>query len=283
MFSKDKDRRSGVASLSFFPVEIGQSSDTFSMANLLKNQKGMSLVEVMLAAGIMIVIGAAISSLILSQAKETKSLSEILAALDLEKNIIASMADGSVCQYMLTNPSQSSFNSMALPQKITSPSPIYAKVTQAGPGPIVAKVGDTASTYSSSMIIKSIKLEVLSGSGTSYTGRWLIEFDETKSVRAHKPISVSTTLSVDSTNPTAAKFVGCMTTGVAQGYMQTCPAGTFTVGYGVDGIIQCQAPTATTTTVATTATTTPITTTPTSPCQGPSHMTMGGIVCDNGY
>ncbi len=255
------------------------------MDKFLKNQKGMSLIEVMLAAAIMLVVGAGISSLILSQARETKSLAEVLAALDLEKNIIASMADGTVCQYMLNNPSQSTFNSTALPYKVTSPGPIYAKIAPTGPGPIVAKVGDTASAYSSSMIIKSIKLEVLNGSGNSYMGNWLIEFDETKSVRSHKPISIGATLNVDSTNPTAAKFVGCMTTGMSQGYMQSCPSGTFSVGYGADGVIQCQSPPVATIAASPAPASVPVTTAPikTSPCQGPSHMSMSGIVCDNGY
>ncbi len=256
------------------------------MEKFIKNQKGVSLVEVMLVAAIMLVIGAGISSLILSQAKETRALSEILAALDLEKNIIASMADGSVCQYMLNNPSQTKLNTMlALPQKFDSPGPIFTKITPTGPGPVVAKVGDTASAYSTSMVIKSIKLEVLNGAGSSYKGQWLIDFDETKSVRAHKPISVGATLNVDATDPTAAKFVGCMTTGMAQGYMQSCPPGTFSVGFGVDGNIKCQSPPVATIAAGPAPASVPVATTPikTSPCQGPSHMSMSGIVCDNGY
>lgn len=246
----------------------------------------MSLVEVMIAAAIMLVVGAGMSSLIASQAKETKSLSEILAALDLEKNIIASMADGSVCQYMLNSPTQSTFNTtQALPLKINSLGPIYTKITPTGPGPVAVKVGDTASTYATSMVVKSIKLEVLSGSGSSYKGQWLIDFDETKTVRSHKPISVGAILNVDATNPFAAKFVGCMTTGMSQGYMQSCPSGTYSVGYGADGVIQCQSPPVATIAAGPAPASLPVATTPvpTSPCQGPSHMTMAGIVCDMGY
>ncbi len=174
------------------------------------NQKGISIIEVLIATGIMAIVMAGFSSMLLNQNKETKSVSEVLAGLDLQKNLIIVLAEGSVCNHILNNPAQLTFNSSALPQTIIPTLPIYASMVSGTPGVVVAQIGQQASVYSTTMIIKSIRLNIISGSGTTYTGNWVIDFDETKSVRPHKPIAIGAVLNVDNTVPAATKITGCM-------------------------------------------------------------------------
>lgn len=184
------------------------------------------------------------SSMILNQQKETKSVSEILAGLDLQKNLISVLAEGSVCNYILNNPAQLTFNSSALPQTITPSLPIYASVTSGTPGVAVAQVGQPASVYSSSMLVKSIKLNITNGSGTTYTGNWIIDFDETKSVRPHKPVAIAAILNVDNTVPAATKIVACMGNGTgaagSNAFVQKCGVNEVMNGYNADGSIACE-------------------------------------------
>ena len=205
----------------------------------LLNIKGVSIVETLMAVGIMSIMMVGFTSMISNQHKETKSVSEILAGLDLQKNLISVLSHGSVCSYILNNPTQLSFDSRSLPQTLTPTLPIYANVSAGVPGAIITQVGQPASTYSASMIVDSIKLRIISGSGTMYTANWIIEFDKSKSVRPHKPIMVSTVLSVDNTTPSAAKIVDCMSEQIANRYIQSCASNQFMAGYNIDGSIKC--------------------------------------------
>lgn len=111
----------------------------------------------------------------------------------MQKNLISVLADDSVCKYILNNPTPIPFNSNSLPRTITPTSPIYANISSSGVPGVIA-----------------IELKIVSGSGNTFVGDWIISFDETKSVRAHKPIRVSTTLIADVTVPALAKVTSCM-------------------------------------------------------------------------
>lgn len=180
---------------------------------MISNKKGITIIETLVALGIMSILMVGFSSMIINQQKETKSLSEILAGLDLQKNLIAALADGSVCNYILNNPTQLGFNSNNLPRDLFPSLPIYASVVSGVVGAVIAEEEKPASVYSTSMVVKSIRLNITSGSGSTYTGNWIIDFDETKSVRPHKPITVSTILNVDSSAPGNTKITGCMGSG----------------------------------------------------------------------
>jgi hypothetical protein len=88
------------------------------------NEKGQGLLEVIIAIGIMGIMMLGFASMMSSQYRETGALEQKLAAMDLEKLLIASLADGTVCQYVLNNPTVLTFDSTAaLPRTISLPSP----------------------------------------------------------------------------------------------------------------------------------------------------------------
>ncbi len=201
------------------------------------NQNGQTLIQVLVSVAIMGIISVVFASMMVNQSRETQALEQKLASSDLEKTLIAALADGSVCQYVLNNPHASTFNSTlvtpATPQTITLSGPLYASInnstTPSTPGPIVAQTGQPASAYSSSLIVNSIQLSITSGSGNTYLGNWLVGFDNTKTVRAIRPVSVSTTLTVDITNPAAAAITACQGKASASRYTISCanPGGAY--------------------------------------------------------
>jgi len=183
----------------------------------LKCQKGQSLVQVLVATAIVGILTLSIITMMTSFYRETAALQQKLAAMDLEKLLIASLANGQVCKYVLNNPTSLTFNSQSLPQTITLPNttPLYTNIN-AGPTPgaVAARVGDPASPVSNSLVVQSIQLLISAGANGRYLGNWLVNFDPAKVVRGIRPVSISTTLIVDdTTNPAAATVVGCQGSG----------------------------------------------------------------------
>ena len=185
-----------------------------------KNQKGISIVEVLVATGIMAILMTGFSSFMLSQSRETRAVAEILSAQDLMKSLIGSLAKGDVCQHILsTQPFNATQVIAGTPYVIDiGNQPIYSSMaTAAIPGPALIKKGDKASAYTSSLEVESIQFEVTTGTivGTvgNFKGRWIIKFDDSKTIRKMKPLSISAVISANTTTPLAARTVSCLGSG----------------------------------------------------------------------
>lgn len=190
----------------------------------LGDQRGQSIVQVLISVGLMGILMTAFTSMMAMQYRETNALSQKLASTDLERLLQSSLSNGSVCQYITNNPAILTFDSTKVspttPQIVTPTLPIFASV-QLGPpvvtGPIVAQIGQSASSFSSSAIIEAIGLSISGapsplptpGPGVVFTGNWIITLDPTKLVRALAPIRVATTITVDTTTPTASQITSC--------------------------------------------------------------------------
>jgi hypothetical protein len=229
---------------------------------MIRNQSGQSLVQVLVAVGIMGIVMMAMQSMFATLNTESRALNEKLGTLDLEKVMIASLADGSVCKYVMQGPSAVPFDSTApmtpdkplsivLPSPAGAPATLYATYTPANGavpekiGPVVAQVGQQPSASARTLVIKQISLQ-LTGKGSSpdqFTGYWEIDFDGTKLVRALKPVMIATTITADITSPTSAKVAGCQgnasSGAAAGGDGQWCGAftGSFNGGGGVNKVL----------------------------------------------
>ena len=204
---------------------IRNSRYDFVMAKKTRsNQHGFSILEVLIALGIMGVVSAGLMTLVVNMQKESRAIAEGIAARDLAQTLIRTLGDGSVCEYLLTKPVVLKFNSTAVspttPQTLTPTLPIYSTITPA-PGPIVAQVGAQASAYSSTLVVSSINLQITNGVGNSFTGNWVINFDPTKSVRPIRPVTVTASITADISVPTAAIPVSC--SGAAGGALHQDP------------------------------------------------------------
>ena len=178
------------------------------------NKKGISLVETTVALGVMAILALAVSSMISNQQKESRSVSESLAKLDLEKLLIASLASGEICTFELTQPSPKTFDSTAIsgstPPTITLTGLHASAIASA---PLLVQTGTKASPASSSLIVNSIVIGNIVGAGTpdSFLADLKIDFDPTKTVRVLKPISLKMTLNTDPTSPAKnKKITGCL-------------------------------------------------------------------------
>ncbi len=183
----------------------------------LKNKKAVSIVETLVAVGIMSIMMAGFASMLSSQGKETRALAEVLGVQDLQKSMIGIMAKGDVCQYMLQT---KTFNAQAVQngtaQEIDmGTDPIYSGMVNATtPGPVFIKKGDKGSAFSSSLVVENIKFVVDSGSyiggNGAFIGHWIINFDSSKSVRKLKPVSIAAAIYANTSSPTAAQSTACL-------------------------------------------------------------------------
>lgn len=188
------------------------------------NQRGFSLVMVMISVGIMGVVMMGFTSMMLTQNKETKAVAEALAVQDLTKSLILAMSKGDVCKFILTG---KTFNATLVangtPQEIDmGTQPLYVSMNNpTTPGPVLVKKGDQASSYVSSMEVQSIKFKILSGavSGatSSFVGQWEVHFDSAKTIRSLKPAVVKSAIVADTSNASAAKIVQCQGSGAGTG------------------------------------------------------------------
>ncbi len=188
------------------------------LSHKLESRNGFSIIEVLIVLGIMGVLFAGLSSMQMTQLREAKYLSEKLATYDLERLLINEMGEGSSCQYILNNPAVLTFDSIAVasaPQFITPTLPIYSKIVAGVPGPILVAVGTSLSNNPSSMIVNGIRLKIESGVGNIFRGNWEISIDPTTMVKAIKPISISTVLTADLTNPRTARIISCSSSRVS--------------------------------------------------------------------
>ncbi len=188
-----------------------------SAISILKNKKAISIVETLVAVGIMSIMMAGFASMLTSQGKETRALAEVLGVQDLQKSMIGIMAKGDVCQFMLQT---KTFNAQAVQngeaQEIDmGTDPIYSGMVNATtPGPVFIKKGDKGSAFTSSLVVENIKFVVDSGSyagsNGAFIGHWIINFDSSKSVRKLKPVSVAAVIYANTASPSAAQSTSCL-------------------------------------------------------------------------
>lgn len=177
---------------------------------VIRSQSGQSLIQVLVGAGIMGVVMMGAMSMMTHQSRETRALAETLAAMDLQKTLIATIADGNICHHILNNPTQRTFDSTSLSP--TSPQVIRLNripISTAASAPSVAEVGEKASSYSNSLIVNDIRLNIKEGVGNTYLADWVVDFDSSKTVRQLRPVTVSARLIVDRTTPIATRIIAC--------------------------------------------------------------------------
>lgn len=171
----------------------------------LKNPRaGFGLIEALVGVSVAIISMYGIISLLQVQSRETRSLEERLAALDLEKSIISSLTNFSVCSFMINHGGGHTLTvaniGTATPPVLTI-SKVFAGSTPASL--VLAETGQPVSPYVRSLIPLSIKIENIlrTGLADTYSGDLMIQYDNARLVRPLKPtrvrVSLRTTGAVD--------------------------------------------------------------------------------------
>jgi len=162
---------------------------------LFENQQGQSIVQVLVSIGIMGIMMLAFASLMSGQMRETRALSEKLGSLDLEKAMMAVLADSSVCGYHLAGKTfDASRIGTSHPPVIDMGGSLLSAANAAAPP--LAVVGQPASPQSNSLVVSSIQVANITGSaaGSSFIASIRVNFDSTRLVRSIHAAQVRTFL-----------------------------------------------------------------------------------------
>jgi hypothetical protein len=175
------------------------------------NSKGSGLIQVLATLAISLIIMVGLFSVIDSIRSETRSLEEKLAVLSLESTLIRTLHDLNTCSNILRTPTPWVFNSSLVGGSSPPVLNLSSIPSTSNPGaPALISVGTSASPTVRNLIISSIQLQGISGSGDNYTGQFVVSFDNSRLVRSIKHLSVQIRFSTDPTTPaTAKRVVGC--------------------------------------------------------------------------
>lgn len=191
---------------------------------LTESQQGISLIELLIAIGILGIVSAGIATLMSNQMKESRGLQETIARMDFEKSLVNSLSNGSICTFILNNPSQGptsstpnrdrdSFDSSA----ITAANPLVIKIQNllAAPSataPSLARVGEKASALSNNLIISEMSFSIRPNLPPDvFLADFEVSFVENMTVRAPKKVVIKNIqIATDSGTPVNAKeIIGC--------------------------------------------------------------------------
>ena len=87
----------------FLDVEVTQANSTFNSIqfnSLAKNSRGFSIVEVLVAIGIMSIIGLGMATMIANQNKEAGALDEKMALQSLQTQIMNVLSSPTFCGWI---------------------------------------------------------------------------------------------------------------------------------------------------------------------------------------
>lgn len=174
----------------------------------LRKQSGFSLIETMIAVGIVGIIALAIATMLSNMTRQVRALHEKLAAEETFRFVTQALSASSLCEAALTSPSPIVFNS-------TGPQPASALPSDSiplGGSAYAVKVGQPASPTSSTLYVSSLDLVNIrnAGSPDQWTGDVQVGFDQTKLIQPLRPVLVRITFQTDPSSPaTAKKVISC--------------------------------------------------------------------------
>jgi Tfp pilus assembly protein PilV len=168
------------------------------ISKYLKNERGESLIQVMIAAAIAFIVIAAVTSIMANQQKQISQTNQKLASLDLLRVVSTALADTPACTYMITQPPQPAFDPLAVG---TANSPVFnlqrIPSTSLPGGPIAIKVSSTesASPLSNSLFVQSITVGDLScgtaactATSNTFSANVTVTFDSAKLITQLHPL-----------------------------------------------------------------------------------------------
>ncbi len=171
----------------------------------VQHEHGSSLIETMIAVGIVGIITLAVASLITTMSQEQRRLREQLARMELTNFITQVMSRPTACKATLTSPSQLSFDSTSLPANGDIPSGSIAF----SPGNPAISNGDRASPIAPTLIVQALNLVdiVNAGSADTWTGELQVSFDQSKLAMPLADAKIRITFQTDPTSPPNNKLV----------------------------------------------------------------------------
>lgn len=156
-------------------------------------QSGQGLVQALIATAIMGILTVVFLTMQGNQVKEGQAISEKLAALDFEQALLRIFADGSLCTYLLLNPTPTTFESSATSIDLPMTSMPVSIATGAPP---FATAGQPASSVARTLVLTDRPFSIANIVGSnvggvgSYTADFQVNFDASRLARSIKPATV---------------------------------------------------------------------------------------------
>ena len=181
--------------------------------NSARNSDGFSIVESLVAVGIMSIVMMGFTQMMWNQSRQTKGFEETLARLDVEKTLATFLADGSVCGATLagtlpgTAPKTFDINNFASTSFSLNSIP---SSSLDGAADLLA-VDQQASSVSNSLKVDTIAYKNIQNTGPDkYTVDLVVTFKG--GVRPLRPLNIKTiitTVTADPLNPAIKEVIGC--------------------------------------------------------------------------
>lgn len=179
--------------------------------SLLRNQRGQSLIQVMVAAGVGAIVMLAFASTQANQARENRALAEKLGALEVFRVASLNLTTATVCisAFAATNLVSGNINDLNFNGSTVSATTPFLINLKSLAG---YSVGTQPSELSNSLNVlpaTGIQIQVTTPpAGGQTTGNLLINFDQTKLVRTIHNLSFTVTITVSGSAPTNT-VTGC--------------------------------------------------------------------------
>ncbi|MGZ3722107.1 MAG: hypothetical protein ACXVA9_04200 [Bdellovibrionales bacterium] len=187
---------------------------------------GQALIQAIIAVAILGIVMAGFSTMMSSQSRQTQTLNQKLAQIDLLRVLSSTLSDANVCTYILVNPAPLPFDPTNIPTKPPLAFPITKVPVSGAPTAATIFVADgktPASPMTDSLVIKSMEFtDIVCGATPClnttnlFTANFQIDFDGTKLNTPLAPLKFP--VSFTTTGPAGAQKVSaCVGSGSTTG------------------------------------------------------------------
>lgn len=236
------------------PPCSGDENATISTVSRANLGAGFSLVEVLIAIGVMAIFAMGFASYISYMSKELRYTSQKMESMETRSSLGRLLSDLPTCSCQL------SLHASPFDTTATNPTLAVAQIqTGCDPSsPVFIRAGEMIANSGTQLAISALQIQEIESMGVSdrYRGRLVAAFDPNSLVRGMRPIDLEIHFSTDPASPATAKTIttcdfvaggggpplasGSPTPSPTPGpsMTSTCPAGEYVVGISA-GTLQC--------------------------------------------
>lgn len=173
----------------------------------VKNNKGFTLVEILISVGIMAIVSLAISQLFISQMKQNKQINQKLEATDLNNLLLQVFQTQSLCDLNFKNKKIDISNPNSIPD-------INIAQISSGLGQYIAKQNTPLSSSQNELFVDKINLTNLKQAGGQYyQGTLKIDLKVGSGYMSPKPIFINQLFDTTSSGLAEVNIDSCVTPG----------------------------------------------------------------------
>lgn len=180
--------------------------------SIRRNDKGQSLVQVLVSMGIMAILVSAMASFMSDSYKSTKALSQKLEALELKNTLQSAFLNTKNCTCQVSAAINTAVAAQLHFDSTKTNSAIDLKELKSGcaaNAQIYAKAGAVLPGSQTQLKVEAIKIEnfIPTGNADEFTGDFTVSFEPTSLARPLAPIRIAQKFFVKTSDPASAKTI----------------------------------------------------------------------------